>query len=721
MKKIQMSKYINRLVFITIAFTLTIIQVFGATASADLSASQTAAFSEGATYLDTSVCDTGGSNTASATSTTSSSNSTGTVTATDVSYSDSSRGNRQVGATVYSPGDGKPHPLIIFAPGRFQNSTNTGFYTRYLNSIAQKGFVVAGANFPDNNSYGAVPNDAADIKFLITQVEADSKFSSSINTANGVGLIGHSDGGMVAMLDGYASGLSDPRITAIMAEDGAWYPGYNQVSGPPLLLMHGSNDTIQNISSSQSLFASTQGPYQGFATVLGADHYHYIVDTTSQYIPAVDGLTTAFFNRVLGGDISSASSLSGIAQQYPGLVSFQEHGNETSIVGKAGISTGSGSSQCCGASVGGPSQGGPLIDVQFPQVADTAALATNIDNYVKSTQPSSPFVGMGAIFVEAGQKYGVNPALMVAIAQKESSLGLNQDSGSYDAWGLTAQGDVANYPYQNGEYYFPSWTIGIYESSKYVGNNYAIPGSSLYSTTVEQLMTHYTPGDIQNQTQITLGIMNKIVAGLAVSGGGGATTGVVGGAVTGVGGGSGTTTTASSGCGSSSASASGLTNPFPDGWTPNRLDMGYDGAFKTEIVAPCSGTMSYVDADTDHSSNGGWEGAYFTLKCSQQPNGIPTDTFYFAEGVSPTVTQGQTVTTGQQIGVPGWTGYSEGAGGIEWGLAVSNVPRETYAASLGNSDSPGSPSNLFVLSFAKWAEQNLNVAPPSQTNHAGGS
>ena len=690
------------------------LQIFIPTVSAaTLTPTQKEKAQEGLVYYNPNSCSDGASSTAS-TSTTSL-NTAVTVNTTNVTYTDTSRGGRQVSATLYIPSNGTAHPLIMFAPGRFQNSTPTGFYARYLNAIAQQGFVVAGADFSDNSTFGAIPADATDIKFLITQIEADSKFKANINTTNGVGLIGHSDGGMIAMLDGYAAGFSDPSITAVMAEDGAWYPGYNQSSGPPLLLMHGSDDQIQNISSLQALYGSIQAPYVGFATVLGADHYHYIIDTTSKYIPVVDGLTTAFFTRALDGDTSSSTSLTSIAQQNPSLVSFQEHGNESAIAGKTDVGSSS-STQCCGASVSGSSQGGPLLDVQFPQLSDVGAMATNIDNYIKSASPSSPLNGMGATFVAAGQKYGVNPALMVAIAVKESSLGIEVPPGSHDAWGLNDPGDVSGYPFDE-VYDFPSWMVGIYVASKYVGDNYAAPGSEFFSTTILQLMNHYTPdtksqpNEAQEQTQVTLGVMTKIVAGLSVQGG--STTPAA------------TTTAAStpaptSSCGSTGSTA-GLTNPFPKGWEPGRLDMGYDGHFTDEIVAPCAGNIIYDYADADHDSNGGWEGAYFVLQCSQQPSGMPANTsFYFAEGVQPTVSLGQNIpSAGQQIAVPGWTGYTEGPGGIEWGLALTNNPRKTYAESLGNSCTVGSASQKMVMNFSQWVQQNLNVAPPSSTNHAG--
>jgi hypothetical protein len=404
----------------------------------------------------------------------------------------------------------------------------------------------------------------------------------------------------------------------------------------------------------------------------------------------------------------------------PGRSVFALTSSEQSSIDNDSIYYDSGQSQCdgsgassssagdCCSLVTGPSSGGPLLSVQFPELADTGALATNINSYIQTNEPSSPFIGMGSIYVAAGQKYDVNPALMVAIAVKESSLGTNQPSGSNDAWGLTAQGDVADYPYENGIYYFPSWTVGIYEASMYVGNNYALPGSSYYSTTVMQLMEHYTPDNVTEQTQVTLGVMQAIVNGLSTNGT--PTTSTT----------TSTTPSTSSSCTSSTTTSSGLTNPFPNGWVPGRLDMGYDGSFDSQIVAPCSGTMSYVDADSDHSYNGGWEGAYFTLECSQAPSGLPANTsFYFAEGVQPIVSQGQTVTAGQKIAVPGWTGYTEGPGGIEWGIAVSSDPQETYAASLGNSCVVGSASQVMVMNFSKWVQQNLDVAPPATTDHAG--
>jgi beta-N-acetylhexosaminidase len=182
--------------------------------------------------------------------------------------------------------------------------------------------------------------------------------------------------------------------------------------------------------------------------------------------------------------------------------------------------------------------------------------------------------------------------------------------------------------------------------------------------------------------------------------------------------GSATDSTSSGSCSAStrSSSANGFTNPFPDGWQPNRLDMGYDGHFTKRIVSPCDGVIS---ESYDSQGAKSWEGMYFVVKCSQKLPGLPTQSFFFAEGVTPTVNKGDQVTAGSQIGKPGPTGFHEGPGGIEWGMATDDVPRTAYAATLGNSCAKGSPSNVFVLDFAKWVEQNLGVAPPLSTDHAG--
>ena len=58
--------------------------------------------------------------------------------------------------------------------------------------------------------------------------------------------------------------------------------------------------------------------------------------------------------------------------------------------------------------------------------------AVKIDNYL--ARKRSPMVGLGEAYVRAGDKFGVDPFLMVAISGKESSFG--KRACGYNAWGI---------------------------------------------------------------------------------------------------------------------------------------------------------------------------------------------------------------------------------------------------------------------------------------------
>jgi hypothetical protein len=160
----------------------------------------------------------------------------------------------------------------------------------------------------------------------------------------------------------------------------------------------------------------------------------------------------------------------------------------------------------------------------------------------------------------------------------------------------------------------------------------------------------------------------------------------------------------------------GLISPFPLGWVPNRLDMGYDGTFTGAIVAPFSGTITYAARSFSN-----W-GGYIELKADHAIPGLESDTLYFAEGLAPAAKTGQHVTAGQVIAVAAPSPYGDayattsgGAGQIEWGPAspgVVGTPTNPLA------ESTSRPANI-VINFALWVIKNLGLTPPSQTSHAG--
>ena len=161
-----------------------------------------------------------------------------------------------------------------------------------------------------------------------------------------------------------------------------------------------------------------------------------------------------------------------------------------------------------------------------------------------------------------------------------------------------------------------------------------------------------------------------------------------------------------------------FTNPFPGGWVPNRLDMGYDGTFKGKIVAPFDGTITYAS-----SSFSNW-GGYIELKADSKPAGLPTSTLYFAEGVAPIPgQQGKHVTAGTPIATPADSPFGDpygqgSSGAIEWGLAqegTNGSPTNTYVYGQCGS----SAAKQTVLDFSQWAQQKLGLTAPSETSNAG--
>ena len=179
-----------------------------------------------------------------------------------------------------------------------------------------------------------------------------------------------------------------------------------------------------------------------------------------------------------------------------------------------------------------------------------------------------------------------------------------------------------------------------------------------------------------------------------------------------------------SGCSASNVSfvTGGYANPFPGGWIPNRLDMGYDGTFKGQIVAPVAGTI--LNSDTGGcGASSGWEGGYIAERAdAAKIPGLASNVFYFAEGVIPTASSGTHVNAGQPIANAGPSGYGNpygtgGNGQIEWGLSNATESASGACGTLVDSGFPNSRG--MVLQFSQWAQRVLHLPPPSQTFHAG--
>lgn len=93
----------------------------------------------------------------------------------------------------------------------------------------------------------------------------------------------------------------------------------------------------------------------------------------------------------------------------------------------------------------------------------------------------SPMEGMGNYITSVAGEEGVDPYLIVAIAQQESNLGKKIPKDCYNAWGWGIHSE--------GTLCFDSWEEGINIFTKGMANSYHAYG--LY--TPEEIMTKYVP------------------------------------------------------------------------------------------------------------------------------------------------------------------------------------------------------------------------------------
>ncbi len=178
---------------------------------------------------------------------------------------------------------GGPYPLILFAHGL---SATPATYEDLLTRIAAAGYVVVAPKFPLSSGGGPLEPDAGDVgnqpgdlSFLIDEMldatRASEGLLAGLIDEKAIGVAGHSNGGITVLGATAHSCCRDKRIKAVAVLSGAPapYPGgkYTFANMPPLLIVHGTADSLVPLDGMKRTFNKARGP-KVLLTVEGGDH-----------------------------------------------------------------------------------------------------------------------------------------------------------------------------------------------------------------------------------------------------------------------------------------------------------------------------------------------------------------------------------------------------------------------------------------------------------------
>ena len=220
-------------------------------------------------------------------------------------------------------------PLLVFAHG-FDVSASR--YAALLHDIAAAGFVVAAPDFPMTSSVydgapveGDLPQQSLDVDAIITQLAGVVGPGSAVPgpildaIASGpVGIMGHSDGAMTALLSAYAPRYLASHVGAVIAVAGAvsefgghWF---NASSSPPLLALQAARDEISPFSRSEALVAADPRPAM-LVAVDGVSHLGAVTDPT--VVSAVAALVADTLAWRLSGSADAAARVDARVVESP--------------------------------------------------------------------------------------------------------------------------------------------------------------------------------------------------------------------------------------------------------------------------------------------------------------------------------------------------------------------------------------------------------------------
>jgi dienelactone hydrolase len=236
---------------------------------------------------------------------------------------------------------GGPYPLIVFAHGL---GANPQYYEAILSRWAAAGYVVAAPQFPltsTNAPGGLNPEDVfsqpSDMSYVITSVlKMSSQHTGTLAamvSPHQVGVAGHSEGA-ITTLGFFNSCCRDSRVKAAEVLDGdpESYPNgrYEFGAGPPLLVVHGTDDALLPYDQMVGVFNRAKGP-KGLLSLEGAGHANWLTPSAKWFKSAVQ-TTVEFFDAYLRGDKAAIARLTSDGQRGVSTVHFDAKRGSTMTI-----------------------------------------------------------------------------------------------------------------------------------------------------------------------------------------------------------------------------------------------------------------------------------------------------------------------------------------------------------------------------------------------------
>ncbi|WP_432139853.1 MULTISPECIES: alpha/beta hydrolase family protein, partial [unclassified Streptomyces] len=207
-----------------------------------------------------------------------------------------SRGNRRLTTRIFYPASGAPggSPVVnapiadgVFPVCEFSHGLggNPESYAPLIRPLAEAGFVVPAPVFPTTSSgtSGNIQdvyngNQSMDVSQVITNTlalatTAGDPFAGHLDTTVGVGVAGHSLGGMTT--HGLLTAWPDSRIAAAVPFACVDMGNPSSAVKAKVLFVHGDQDPICQYSSARQAYGELPAP-KAFLTHRGTGHDQYI-------------------------------------------------------------------------------------------------------------------------------------------------------------------------------------------------------------------------------------------------------------------------------------------------------------------------------------------------------------------------------------------------------------------------------------------------------------